>query len=171
LVHFDIVSSLILYSYETEKLENVTISEESINFIAYAVAQVQDTQLQNTLDSLLTILKVSTVINKHLGADKSEGSITAALGNKLKKEKRALSGLVLYVLYFNHVTGEKGVTSELSAKARVSLIQILQALCSKYHDPSAYLAENNLKELITFFADKDTSMLVKNVAKALLSQG
>lgn len=111
------------------------------------ISKSGETQLKSGLDSLKTILTISPEINKKLGSDKSNAGLIVALKNKLGDKKE-----------------------ELSPHTRVSLLQTLHLIQTKYQSPAQFLTDFGLTEMIQNLAQKDSSMLVKNVAKILLDE-
>jgi hypothetical protein len=55
--------------------------------------------------------------------------------------------------------------------ARLALLRTLHILCSKYGSSAYFLRDNNLIKVVEFMAEKDSSMLVRNMAQQLLKEG
>jgi hypothetical protein len=56
----------------------------------------------------------------------------------------------------------------MNPQTRVAILQVLQNLRTRYQDPSKFVLDHGMLEMTKQFAEKDPSMLVKNVAKLLL---
>lgn len=127
---------------ERDATEKDLIKPEHLKLLGAAVLKCPEAQLLSIMTSLAKIISLSILINVKIGQDKSNNGLVASL-----KER---------------------INGEMPPQTRVTMLQVLQSLKSRYQDTGKFLADHGLVDTVKNFADKDSSMLVKNVAKSLL---